>query len=196
MRSHAIRIGLVAAVASVAMWGGSGVASAGGGCHATGPTTGQGDTVELLDLCFTSTVLYVEPGTDVTWTNDDPTGHNIVGVAGTWGDPELTLYQGDTVSYRFDEDGVYPYACWIHLGMIGAVVVGDGVGTDLGAVVPGTATETSVSASTEGVSTAVAGDGNVDTAVIWVAGAALVLAALGGGFAIAARSRRKGPVAG
>jgi plastocyanin len=196
MRSHAIRIGLVAAVASVAMWGGSGVASAGGGCHATGPTTGQGDTVELLDLCFTSTVLYVEPGTNVTWTNRDATAHNVVGVAGTWGDPELTLYQGDTASYLFDDDGVYPYACWIHLGMIGAVVVGDGVGTDLGVVLPGTATETSDSASTEGVSTAVARDGNVDTAVIWVAGAALVLVALGGAYAIAVRNRRRSAVAG
>ncbi|MGZ8566986.1 MAG: cupredoxin domain-containing protein [Actinomycetota bacterium] len=196
MRSHAIRIGLVAAVASAAMLGGSGVASAGGGCHATGPTTGRGDTVELLDLCFTSTVLYVEPRTDVTWTNRDATAHNVVGVAGTWGDTELTLYQGDSVSYRFDEDGVYPYACWIHLGMIGAIVVGDGVGTDLAAVVPATVTEESDSASTEGVSTSVATHGNVGTTAIWVAGAALVLAALGGAFAIAARNRRRSAVAG
>lgn len=64
MRSHAIKIGVVAAVASMALWGGSGIASAGGGCmHSTGPTTGRGNTVDLSDMCFTSTVLYVEPGT-------------------------------------------------------------------------------------------------------------------------------------
>jgi plastocyanin len=196
MRSHAIRIGFVAAVAGAALWGGSGAASAGGGCmHATGPSTGRGDTVELSDMCFTSTVLYVEPGTDVTWTNRDPMGHDVVGVGGTWGDPDLTLYQGDTVTYRFDEDGVFPYACWIHPGMIGAIVVGDGVGTNLAAVVPGTKSAMGDSASTQGASTPVVRAGNDDPIVIGVAGAALVLAGLAGGFAIA-RSRRKGAVAG
>lgn len=196
MRAHAIRIGIVAAVASAALWGGAGIASAGGGCHATGVTTGTGNSVELSDLCFDSTVLYVEPGTDVTWTNRDPVGHNVVGVAATWGDPERMLNQGDTVSYRFDDDGVYPYACWIHPGMIGAIVVGDGVGTGVAGVVPGTATEAIDSASTEAAATTVVQDGNLDATVIWVAAAALVLGGVGGAFAIAARNRRKGVVAG
>ena len=38
------------------------------------------------DLCFVATVLYVEPGTDVTWTNRDSVEHDVVGVGGTWGD--------------------------------------------------------------------------------------------------------------
>jgi plastocyanin len=197
MRTHAIRVGFVAVIASAAIWGGSGIASAGGGCmHSTGPTTGRGDTVELSDMCFNATVLYVKPGTDVTWTNLDPMGHNVVGVGGTWGDTELTLNQGDTVSYRFDEDGVFPYACWIHPGMIGAIVVGDGVGTNLTGVVPGTATDTTGGASAEGVSTSVVKDGNFNLSMIWVAGAALALAAVGGAFAIAARNRRRGAVVG
>jgi plastocyanin len=197
MRSYAFRIGVVVAVASAALWGGVGIASAGGGCmHSTGPTTGRGNTVEMLDMCFTSTVLYVERGTDVTWTNRDPMGHNIVGVGGTWGGPDLTLSPGDTVSYRFDEDGVFPYACWIHPGMIGAIVVGDGVGSNLAGVVPGASTEAGDSTSTEGVSAPVVRDGNVVPTVIWVAGAALVLAGLGGAFAIASRNRRKGAVPG
>jgi plastocyanin len=197
MRAKAIMVGFVAVVAGAAMWGGSGVASAGGGCmHSTGPTTGRGDTVELSDMCFNSTVLYVEPGTDVTWTNQDPMGHNVVGVGGTWGDLGLTLLQGDTVSYRFDEEGVFPYACWIHPGMIGAIVVGDGVGTDLAGVVPGTATDTTGGASAESVSAPVAQSGTIDRTVIWIVAAALVLAGLGGAFAIAAHSRRKGAVAG
>jgi plastocyanin len=194
MRSHAIRIGVVAAIASAALWGGIGVASAGGGCHATGTTVGKGNTVDLSEMCFDSTVLYVEPGTDVTWTNRDAMGHNVVGVADTWGDPGLTLFEGDTVSYRFDEDGVFPYACWIHPGMIGAIVVGDGVGTDLAGVVPGTATEAGDSTSTEAGSVPVVRDNGVGPIVIWVVGAALLLAGLAGAFAIAARSRRKGTV--
>jgi plastocyanin len=195
MRAHAIRIGIVAACTSAALWGGAGIASAGGGCH-SGASTGSGNAVELSDLCFDSTVLYVKPGTDVTWTNRDPLGHNVVGAGATWGDPELTLNQGDTVSYRFDEDGVYPYACWIHPGMIGAIVVGDGVGTGVGGVVSGTEAEAADSSSTGAIATPVVGDGNVDPMLIWAAGAALVAAGLAGGFVIAARSRRKGAVAG
>jgi plastocyanin len=196
MRFHAVRIGIVAAVAGTALWGGSGIASAGGGCmHSTGPTTGRGDTVELSDMCFTATVLYVKRGTEVTWTNRDPMEHDVVGVGGTWGDPDLPLLQGDSVSYRFAEDGVFPYACWIHPGMIGAIVVGDGVGSGLAGVVPGTATDTGSAASTD-VSARTVGDGNVDPAVIWIVGAALLLAGMGGALALVARNRRKGALAG
>jgi plastocyanin len=199
MRSHAIRIGVVVAVASTALWGGSGMASAGGGgggcVHAAGPTTGRGDSVDLKDICFSATVLYVDEGTDVTWTNRDPVTHNVVGVGGTWGDPGLTLFQGDDVNYLFEEDGVFPYACLIHPGMIGAIVVGDGVGTDLAGVVPGTATEGSGDpATTEVGSASVAQENGVGPIVVWVVGAALLLAGLAGAFAIAARSRRKGTV--
>jgi plastocyanin len=197
MRSHAIRFGIVTMIASAALWGSSGIAVAGGGCmHSTGPTTGRGDAVEMLDYCFTSTVLYVERGTDVTWTNRDDTGHNIVGVGGTWGNPDLTLNEGDTASYRFDEDGVFPYACWIHPGMIGAIVVGDGVGKDLAGVVAGPVTAADDAASTQDVSTPVVQDGGFDATIVWVAVAALVLAGLGWAFAVAMRNRRKAPVAG
>ena len=183
MRTLAIKIGIVTVIASAALWGSSGIATAGGGCmHSTGPTTGRGDAVEMLDYCFTSTVLYVERGTDVTWTNRDDTGHNIVGVGGTWGNPDLTLNTGDTASYRFDEDGVFPYACWIHPGMIGAIVVGDGVGKDLAGVVAGPATAAATPgrrriASSPRRPETVA----IDATSIWVAGAALVLGGLSAG---------------
>jgi hypothetical protein len=44
----------------------------------------------------------------------------------------------DTVSYRFQNSGVFPYFCLIHPGMVGAVVVGDGTSkeTTTQAVVP------------------------------------------------------------
>ncbi len=196
MRSHAIRVGIVAGIVGAALWGGSGIASAGGGCHQA-PTARRGDTVESTDLCFVATVLYVKPGTEVTWTNHDSMLHVVVGVGDTWGDPNATLLQGDTVSYRFDQDGVYPYSCLIHPGMVGAIVVGDGIGTNLTGVVPGTTTDAGGAASMEGVSASDVGGGNVGPSIIWIAGTALMLAGLAGGFAIAiARSRRKAPVAG
>jgi plastocyanin len=196
MRSHAIRIGVVAAMASAALWGGSGVATAGGGCmHAAGPTTGRGNAVEMMDACFTSTVLYVDRGTDVTWTNRDPMDHNVVGVGGAWGDMNLTLSPGDTVSYRFKEDGVFPYACWIHPGMIGAIVVGDGVGTGLSGVVPAAVADAGA-ATDEAVTAPIVRDGGSGVAVIWVLAGALLLAGLGGTFAMVTRNRRRGAVAG
>jgi plastocyanin len=193
MRIHAIRIGFMAAVASAALWGSSGIAVAGGGCHSA-PTASHGDSVEISDLCFDATVLYVEPGTEVTWTNLDSTTHDVVGVGDTWGDPGLSLLTGDDVSYRFDADGVYPYACWLHPGMVGAIVVGDGFGTeDLTAVVPGTSGGDPGAAE---IASPLVQGGSDETTGIWVVGTALVLGALAGAFVVAMRNRRKAPVAG
>jgi hypothetical protein len=75
--------------------------------------------------CFEATVLHVDPGTEVTWVNEDTYAHTVTGVGGTWGD-FTELERGDMVSYRFEGNGVYVYSCIIHPGMVGAVVVGDG----------------------------------------------------------------------
>ena len=98
--------------------------------------------------------------------------------------------------YRFDEDGVYPYSCLIHPGMVGAIVVGDGVGTDLAGVVPVPASEDGTAASTSVDPAPVVKDGAVNVILVWIAGAALLVAGLCGAFAIAERNRRKGAVAG
>ena len=114
--------------AGVAVLGGAVPASAGGGCmHGTHPTDGHGTVVELIDLCFSPTVLHVEPGTEVTWVNRDDMSHEVTGVGGTWGTFD-DLGLNDRVSYTFADDGVYVYSCFIHPGMVGAVVVGSGAG--------------------------------------------------------------------
>jgi plastocyanin len=106
-------------------------AAGGGGCH-TGATQGTGDTVELVDACPTPTILTIDPGGTVSFVNEDPFAHNVIGSA--WGHPE-DLNQGDGFTATFDEPGVYPWACWYHPGMTGAIVVGDGTGVGNGAVV-------------------------------------------------------------
>jgi plastocyanin len=191
MRSRAVKVGIIAVIASGALWGAAGVASAGGGgCH-DAPTSARGDAVELANLCFTATVLYVEPGTDVTWTNRDSMSHDVVGVGGSWGDPSLTLFRGDQVTYGFADDGVYPYACLIHPGMVGAVVVGDGVGTSVAGVAPVATGGVGDQGTTGTAPTALETDGGIDAAVIWIVGAALVLGGLAGALVVAARSRGK-----
>lgn len=192
MRIRATRIGIVAAVASAALWGSSGIAAAGGGCHSI-PTASRGDAIDIVDLCFVSTVLHVEPGTEVTWTNQDSITHDVVGVGDAWGDPGLSLLPGDEISYRFDEDGVYPYACWLHPGMVGAIVVGDGVGAGLAAVA---ATSAGDPGSADGASSPLVQSGSDAATWVLIAAAGVVLGALTGAFAVAMRNRRKATVAG
>jgi uncharacterized membrane protein len=53
--------------------------------------------------------------------------HHIAGVAYAWGTPwERPFQEGDTAEFTFSEAGIYPYSCYLHIGMAGAIVVGDG----------------------------------------------------------------------
>ena len=127
---------------------GSGPASAGGTCHSAA-TAARGVAVTVSDLCFGPTVLYVQPGTRVTWTNRDPVLHTVTGLGFRWGSGD-TLGHGDSISYRFAAAGVYPYSCIIHPGMVGAVVVGDaGSPTAVGLAVPAAVAPPSPSAAAQ-----------------------------------------------
>ena len=101
----------------------AGSASAGGGCH-LGATEATGTEVDLKEMCFTPTVLHVDPGQTVTWTNRDEMQHVVAGQGGEWGNFE-GLSEGQALTYRFTKAGVYPYTCFLHPGMNGAVIVGD-----------------------------------------------------------------------
>ena len=105
------------------------VAAGGGGCYAPkGVKLSSGDEVGLIVECaFQPTVNYIEPGDKVTWTNKDVFDHTVTGAASSWGSDAL-MSQGETVSYTFEDEGVYPYYCAYHPSMVGAVVVGDGRG--------------------------------------------------------------------
>ena len=70
MRIRSVIVATSAAVVAVLSW--SGAASAGGGClHGTPVSDGTGTTVEIVDMCFTPTVLHVDPGTAVTAPSAD-----------------------------------------------------------------------------------------------------------------------------
>ena len=114
---------VVAASMAVLILPAAGPAVAGGGCHAD-LTEGTGDTVEMKKACFMPSIIQVDPGSEVTFVNKDPIGHNLW--ANGWGRYDDMLH-GDTYTARFAEPGIYPFACAYHPGMIGAVVVGDGI---------------------------------------------------------------------
>ena len=174
----------------------AGVASAGGGClHSVPPSDGEGVRVEMVDACFTPTVLHVQPGAEVTFVNRDDTLHQVSGVGDTWGS-FADLAQGDSVSYTFDEDGVYVYSCWLHPGMVGAVVAGSGAGSaglDGASVTGGDVTPAAAEAAVP--VTPPADDGTTIGALLVGGAVGLVL---GGGAAAATIRRRRetqlGPV--
>lgn len=127
MRIRTVIIATLAAGAAAVSW--SGPASAGGGClHGTPPSEGSGAVVEMVEMCFTPTVLHVDPGATVTFVNRDTEHHQVAGVGDTWGS-FTELVPGDRVAYTFETDGVYLYSCWLHPGMVGAVVAGSGAGS-------------------------------------------------------------------
>ncbi|HEX5901981.1 MAG TPA: plastocyanin/azurin family copper-binding protein [Actinomycetota bacterium] len=97
----------------------------GGGCSEV--TEGTGTTVEMLYACLTPTLLRVQPGETVTFVNRDEFRHVISGSGYAWSS-DGNMKPGEAFTATFRNDGVYPYQCFLHPGMAGAVIVGDATG--------------------------------------------------------------------
>ena len=146
MRTRAAIV-LVLAVAVAAVLP---VARAGAGGFCMGYVGGEsltdtvGDGVSMHDNCFSPTVVRVEAGDTVTFVNKDKVVHAVGGAVGSFGDPHDEIAPGESVRYRFDVEGTFPYVCIYHPGMAGAVVVGDGRGPafEAGGIVPGAVDDT------------------------------------------------------
>ena len=128
--------------------------SAGNPCFhdfAMPPTTvSTGNQVKLMPCAFEPTVTQVAAGSEVTFFNGPDFAHLITGASQEWGSPDVEVAPGATVSYTFDEAGVYPYACVLHPGMSGAIIVGD-LGEALAA---GSLTDASTSVGSTGAGAA------------------------------------------
>lgn len=117
----------VAAVIAVSVCAPAPAAASGGGGCGRPVTDEAGTAVEMRDSCFAPTILRAPVGADVTLTNRDGVPHTVLGANGAWGGYDI-LRRGRDITFRFVEPGVYPYVCTYHVGMVGTVVVGDGVG--------------------------------------------------------------------
>jgi plastocyanin len=161
-------------------------ATAGGGCHAA-VTQGTGDTVEMVDACFTPTTLRVAAGEEVTFVNRDGFVHNVL--ANGWGSFD-DLDRDDAFTATFADEGIYPYACSYHPGMTGAIVVGDGDGSGSGeAVTVSSFEEPPAPSPVVEIRTVTDGSSAGSTTTGWIAGGAAGLAA---GLAIGLLARRRG----
>ncbi len=167
----------IVALGMIGTFAGITTASAGGGCH-EGTTEGSGARIEMVDACFTPSTLFAQPGETITFVNRDGFSHNVT--ANGWGNFE-DLTTGERYTTSFADDGVYAYACSIHPGMSGSIVIGEGAsGADAAPLETRPVTASAVPASD--------GDG-------WIAAGAaglLIGAAAGAGLA---RMRRRPPAA-
>ena len=110
---------------TVVLWLGAGPVTAGGGGHCPDPgAEGSGNTVDMVDACFTPTLLHAGVDETITFTNSDPMEHNVAPAGWGWGHVE-PLSQGESFTASFEEPGIYSYACSLHTGMTGAIVVGE-----------------------------------------------------------------------
>ena len=105
-------------------------AAGGGGCYwesskmTAAASRGDSVTTTIEGCRYEPTTLYIEPGTTVTWTNEDVIPHSVTGAFLTINGDKM-LNEGDEASATFDEEGVFPYYCVLHPGMAASVVVGD-----------------------------------------------------------------------
>jgi plastocyanin len=158
-------------------------AAGGGGCHA-GLTDGTGGTVTMTKACFRPAILRIDPGTEVTFVNRDPITHNVS--SNGWGRFE-DMNEGDAFRATFAEPGIYPFACTIHPGMVGAVVVGEDAAAGSGNSVAISAVSAPEPPRTGGAAAVERAEaGNVEA---WLAGGILAGAIGAGGLILAVRRR-------
>ena len=110
---------------------GTPLAVAAGGCvNQSLANDATASTVSIKDCAFAPTITRVAAGATVSWKNVDKLPHVVSGVG--WGSVSgyastdgSMLQPGGTFSHIFTTSGLYPYACYLHPGMSGVVVVGD-----------------------------------------------------------------------
>ena len=97
-------------------------ACASGGSEEQG-SDAEGTTIGVRDYEFEPGTATVDVGDTVTWVWDGRAPHNVVGEGF-----RSTDQSTGTFRHTFDQPGTYPYACTIHPGMEGNVVVEAGSG--------------------------------------------------------------------
>jgi plastocyanin len=90
-------------------------------------TEGTDPQVKLMPCAFAPTVVRVAAGTTVEFYSGPYDVHLITGAGQEWGSRDDEIQPDSMVSFRFLRAGTYPYACALHRGMSGTIVVGNGI---------------------------------------------------------------------
>jgi len=104
---------------------------------------------EDTDECWFPSVVNVNIGETVTWSNDDTAAHTVTSGSAADGPDgvfDSSLFMaGDSFEVTFDEAGTFEYFCMVHPWMAGQVIVGAMGGGELMVSIettPGSAGET------------------------------------------------------
>lgn len=87
-----------------------------------GPAKAATVAVTIEGFAFAPSVVSIEPGDSITWTNLDAAPHTATAQQGAF--DSGTLRQGESFTFTFENPGVYEYFCAPHPNMTGAVRVG------------------------------------------------------------------------
>jgi plastocyanin len=79
------------------------------------------DVVEISDFAFPSGTTEAQVGTEVTWTNADPTEHTVTALDGSFDSGPIA--PSGRFAVTFDQVGTFAYRCEIHPTMEGSVRV-------------------------------------------------------------------------
>ena len=195
VRTLARSIPLLALVALAVAGPAAGEVRAGDPCYhgfgETELTVVSGGSVEAQACAFSPTIAVIEPGATVTFRNGPGLVHLVTGANQAWGSRDTELQPNATMTVTFDEPGVYPYACALHRGMSGAIVVGDG-GAALAAAMR-SAAEAPSAVVPSAVTPAVAGEPAATVDPVPVAWVGLGLVGVLGAIAVAVALRRREP---
>ena len=147
-------------------------------------TEGAETQIKVAPCAFAPTVTHVAVGSTVRFFNGPDFTHLITGANAEWGSRDVEVKPGQEVSFTFNKAGIYPYACALHRGMSGTIVVGSSMALAPAGpaepAAPAANTTTSASNGAAAPAAAASGLGYGHLAAAGVAGAALGgLAALG-----------------
>jgi plastocyanin len=87
---------------------------------AIAPPAGASE-IEINNFSFAPSTVTVPIGTQVTWTNKDEIGHNVVSADKSI--KSKVLDTNNKFTFTFTKPGTYSYSCTIHPRMRGTVVV-------------------------------------------------------------------------
>ena len=94
-------------------------AAASAGAPETGAATSAAVVIDNFE--FTPSTLTIEPGTTVTWVNEDDSPHTVADKAKMF--RSAALDTSDRFSYTFAQPGEFTYYCTLHPMMVGKIVV-------------------------------------------------------------------------
>lgn len=83
---------------------------------------GSGSAVSIRGFAFDPSTIQVAAGTEVVWTNRDPTEHTVTADDGSFDSGPVAA--NGTFSVKLDRSGSVTYTCVIHPTMKGSVQVG------------------------------------------------------------------------